>query len=47
MVRKYRQAALSTSILVRLHQLCYLWEIKSGDRVRAIKYRAHQILKRA
>lgn len=39
---------LSASIVARLHQFCYRWEIKPEDPVFAItKYRAHQILKRA
>ena len=45
---KYWEAALSASIVARIHQFCYRWEIKPADRVFAItKHRAHQILKRA
>jgi integrase len=45
---KYREAALSASIVARLHQYCYRWGIEPRDRVFTItKYRAHQILQRA
>ena len=45
---KYREAALSASIVARIHQFCYRWEVKPRDRVFAItKWRAHQVLKRA
>ena len=45
---KYREAALSTSLVARLHQFCYKWEIPRQVRIFQItKYRAHQVLQRA
>ena len=45
---KYREAALSTSLVARLHQFCYKWEIGRNDRLfQFTKWRAHQVLQRA
>ncbi len=45
---KYREAALSTSLMALLHQFCYKWEIPPQARIfQVTKWRAHQILQRA
>ena len=45
---KYREAALSTSLVAHLHQFCYKWEIPQNGRIFQItKWRAHQVLQRA